>query len=541
MRLWLGLLAVSSVVLAAWNTSDDASIWENYVEDSNYHEFMSSESERGLFPNIFNLATNSLIMSTSTCGQYSTETYCKLVEHVLLRKTTNTISPQCDICDANNVHKRHPIEYAIDGTRRWWQSPSLANGLNFEKVNITIDLRQEYQVAYVIIKMGNAPRPGTWVLEKSLDGENYEPWQYFAMQDAECMRQFGIPATTGVPRFKRDDEVHCTSEYSKITPLEDGEIHTSLVNGRPGAEKPSLELQKFTRARFVRLRLISPRTLNADLMIINKKSHSLDRSVTMRFLFRYFYSISDISIGGQCICYGHAESCPSDPVTGQFKCECRHNTCGESCNRCCPLFNQLPWKPGTNSHPNVCQQCQCFNHAHTCVYDEELDRNKWSITPEGVYEGGGRCLDCTHNTEGFNCERCQDGYYRPSGMSHYREDACRTCECDPVGSVSDACVRDDQSAENGQKPGDCICKPGFGGRRCERCAPGYRNHPTCEPCPCNRAGSVNFDTCDGASCQCKANVEGIYCDRCKSGTIHLSASNQLGCQACFCFGLTNNS
>ncbi|CAL2029211.1 unnamed protein product [Caenorhabditis brenneri] len=536
MRLWLGLLAVSSVVLAAWNTSDDASIWENYVEDSNYHEFMSSESERGLFPNIFNLATNSLIMSTSTCGQYSTETYCKLVEHVLLRKTTNTISPQCDICDANNVHKRHPIEYAIDGTRRWWQSPSLANGLNFEKVNITIDLRQEYQVAYVIIKMGNAPRPGTWVLEKSLDGENYEPWQYFAMQDAECMRQFGIPATTGVPRFKRDDEVHCTSEYSKITPLEDGEIHTSLVNGRPGAEKPSLELQKFTRARFVRLRLISPRTLNADLMIINKKSHSLDRSVTMR----YFYSISDISIGGQCICYGHAESCPSDPVTGQFKCECRHNTCGESCNRCCPLFNQLPWKPGTNSHPNVCQQCQCFNHAHTCVYDEELDRNKWSITPEGVYEGGGRCLDCTHNTEGFNCERCQDGYYRPSGMSHYREDACRTCECDPVGSVSDACVRDDQSAENGQKPGDCICKPGFGGRRCERCAPGYRNHPTCEPCPCNRAGSVNFDTCDGASCQCKANVEGIYCDRCKAGTIHLSASNQLGCQACFCFGLTNN-
>lgn len=272
------------------------------------------------------MATNSLITATDTCGQYTAEEYCKLVEHVLLRKTTNTQSPQCDICDANNVHKRHPIEYAIDGTRRWWQSPSLANGLRFEKVNITIDLRQEYQVAYIILKMGNSPRPGTWVLEKSLDGEYYEPWQYYAMQDAECMRQFGIPATTGVPRFQKEDEVHCTSEYSKITPLENGEIHTSLVNGRPGAENTSLELQKFTRARFVRLRLISPRTLNADLMIINKKSDSLDKSVTMRFVrviklklflfFRYFYSISDISIGGQCICYGHAESCPSDPVTG---------------------------------------------------------------------------------------------------------------------------------------------------------------------------------------------------------------------------------
>uniref|UniRef100_A0A7I4XW57 Laminin subunit alpha-2 n=1 Tax=Haemonchus contortus TaxID=6289 RepID=A0A7I4XW57_HAECO len=450
-------------------------------------------------------------------------------------KTAAGGSPQCDICDANDARHRHPIEFAIDGTRRWWQSPSLANGLEYEKVNVTIDLRQEYQVAYVVVKMGNAPRPGTWVLEKSLDGIHYEPWQYFATSDAECMRQFGVPATTGVPRFERDDEVHCTSEYSKITPLEGGEIHTSLVNGRPGVEKPSVELQKFTRARFVRLRLISPRTLNADLMIINRQTHRIDRSVTMR----YYYSISDISIGGQCICYGHAESCPSDPVTGQFKCECRHNTCGESCNRCCPLFNQLQWKPGTNAHPNACQQCQCFNHADSCVYDEELDHNKWSITPEGVYEGGGRCVDCKHNTEGFNCERCKDGYYRPSGLSHYREDACRTCDCDLTGSVSDVCIRDDQSALSGQHPGDCVCKPGFGGRRCERCARGYRNYPKCEPCPCNQAGSVNFDTCEEEKCQCKANVEGLYCDRCRPNTIHLSADNPQGCQACFCFGMTD--
>lgn len=66
-----------------------------------------------------------------------------------------------------------------------------------------------------------------------------------------------------------------------------------------------------------------------------------------------------------------------------------------------------------------------------------------------------------------------------------------------------------------QKPGDCICKPGFGGRRCDICAPGYRNHPKCEPCPCNRAGSLNFDTCEEEHCICKTNVEGLYCDRCK--------------------------
>lgn len=38
--------------------------------------------EKGLFPNIFNLATHAGIHATSTCGQYGPEYYCKLVEHV---------------------------------------------------------------------------------------------------------------------------------------------------------------------------------------------------------------------------------------------------------------------------------------------------------------------------------------------------------------------------------------------------------------------------------------------------------------------------
>lgn len=182
---------------------------------------------------------------------------------------------------------------------------------------------QEYQVAYIVIRAANSPRPGTWVLEKSLDGLSFTPWQYYATTDSECMRVFGVPATVGVPKFERDDEVICTSYYSKLNPLENGEIHTSLVNGRPGSNHTSVELQDFTRARFVRLRMVGLRTLYADLMVINRRDGKLDHSVTMR----YFYSISDISIGGQCICYGHAESCPPEQVHGQFRCECRHNTC----------------------------------------------------------------------------------------------------------------------------------------------------------------------------------------------------------------------
>lgn len=35
----------------------------------------------------------------------------------------------------------------------------------------------------------------------------------------------------------------CTSYFSKLDPLENGEIHTSLINGRPSAESASEVLQ----------------------------------------------------------------------------------------------------------------------------------------------------------------------------------------------------------------------------------------------------------------------------------------------------------
>lgn len=93
---------------------------------------------------------------------------------------------------------------------------------------------QEYQVAYVIIKTGNAPRPGTWALEKSVDGGNtFTPWQYFATTNSECLNYFGTSSL--LQSFKDDTTVTCTTSYSQVPPFEDGEIHISLVNGRPGA------------------------------------------------------------------------------------------------------------------------------------------------------------------------------------------------------------------------------------------------------------------------------------------------------------------
>lgn len=50
-------------------------------------------------------------------------------------------------------------------------------------------------------------------------------------------------------------------------------------------------------------------------------------------------------------------------------------------------------------------------------------------------------------------------------------------------------------------------------------------------CVCNAEGTVNGGRCDDNTglCQCKMNVEGPRCDRCKRGYYGLSASNPLGC------------
>ncbi|NXE48976.1 LAMA2 protein, partial [Casuarius casuarius] len=488
----------------------------------------------GLFPAVLNLATNALITTNATCGEKGREMYCKLVEHVPGQPARN---PQCRICDQRSrvPHQRHPITNAIDGKNTWWQSPSIQNGIEYHYVTITLDLKQIFQIAYVIVKAANSPRPGNWILERSLDGVDYQPWQYYAITDSECLTRYNIHPRTGTPSYIKDDEVICTSYYSKIHPLENGEIHTSLINGRPSADDPSHILLEFTSARFIRLRFQRIRTLNADLMMFaHKDPNEIDPIVTRR----YYYSIKDISVGGMCICSGHAKACPLDPVTNKSVCQCEHNTCGETCDHCCPGFNQKPWHAGTFLVKHECEPCNCHGKSEECYYDQNIaDRNQ-SLNVHGEYIGGGVCLNCTSHTDGINCETCIDGYFRPKGVLPDSPDPCQPCSCDPNGSLHDTCVKDEKHAEGGMLPGFCHCKTGYVGESCNRCALGYTGYPACLPCNCSLKGSVNADPCVGL-CICKENVEGENCDRCKPGFFNLQQSNPKGCEECFCSGKTD--
>uniref|UniRef100_A0A8C3JKK0 Laminin subunit alpha-2 n=1 Tax=Calidris pygmaea TaxID=425635 RepID=A0A8C3JKK0_9CHAR len=498
------------------------------------HELLGSSDGKGLFPAVLNLATNALITTNATCGEKGREMYCKLVEHVPGQPARN---PQCRICDQKSrvPHQRHPITNAIDGKNTWWQSPSIQNGIEYHYVTVTLDLQQVFQIAYVIVKAANSPRPGNWILERSLDGEDYQPWQYYAITDSECLARYNIHPRPGTPSYIKDDEVICTSYYSKIHPLENGEIHTSLINGRPSADDPSRELLEFTSARFIRLRFQRIRTLNADLMMFaHKDPNEIDPIVTRR----YYYSIKDISVGGMCICSGHAKACPLDPATNKSICQCEHNTCGETCDRCCPGFNQQPWHAGTFLVKHECEPCNCHGKAEECYYDQDIaDRNQ-SLNIHGEYIGGGVCVNCTNHTGGINCETCIDGYFRPKGVLPDSPDPCQPCSCHPNGSLHDTCVKDEKHAEEEMLPGFCHCKPGYAGESCDRCALGYTGFPECLPCNCSLEGSANADPCVGP-CTCKEHVEGENCDRCKPGFFNLQQNNPKGCEECFCSGKTD--
>uniref|UniRef100_A0A672LRZ6 Agrin n=1 Tax=Sinocyclocheilus grahami TaxID=75366 RepID=A0A672LRZ6_SINGR len=92
------------------------------------------------------------------------------------------------------------------------------------------------------------------------------------------------------------------------------------------------------------------------------------------------------------------------------------------------------------------------------------------------------------------------------------------CQCNHYGSYRGTC---DPST------GQCSCKPGVGGLKCDRCEPGFwnfrgivtENMSGCTPCNCDGVGSVR-DDCEQMSglCSCKPGVKGMKCNVCPDGS-----------------------
>jgi laminin, alpha 3/5 len=110
---------------------------------------------QALTPPNFNLAVRRRIEATATCGKEvitnaplsEPELFCKLTganpdKDEMIGDFEVIQGQLCDYCDPREPSKTHDAESAVDGTEKWWQSPPLSRGLQFNEVNLTISLGQ---------------------------------------------------------------------------------------------------------------------------------------------------------------------------------------------------------------------------------------------------------------------------------------------------------------------------------------------------------------------------------------------------------------
>ncbi|XP_063988632.1 agrin-like isoform X5 [Diachasmimorpha longicaudata] len=127
-----------------------------------------------------------------------------------------------------------------------------------------------------------------------------------------------------------------------------------------------------------------------------------------------------------------------------------------------------------------------------------------------------KCLDSWHGC-------CPDG--KTAALGPDGAGCPSLCNCNRLGSISDTC-----NPETGQ----CECRPGVGGLKCDRCMPGYwglpkisEGHQGCIPCGCSLFGSVRED-CEQMTgrCVCKHHIQGQKCTIC---TDHNKILTPTGC------------
>ncbi|XP_070532358.1 laminin subunit beta-1-like [Ptychodera flava] len=486
-----------------------------------------------IVPNVF--LKNIYIETTvepdnSTCGHYpdnERNRYCHLWEQA---------DDQCPLCDANDPALAHPPEDMTDdevGDVTWWQSISwldYQSNTDFP-INVTFSFNKTFQIYDDIIFTFELARPQKMVLYKSTDyGATWQPYQFYA-RDCD---DFNMPSKD-ISEIASSTEVYCTTQYSYSNPNVRSEV-TFDVNTRLAMlgtdpevifqEFAKEEIQSFFDVTDLRLSLLYPAT------------DGLEFSGSINNLRKYYYAISNVYSNLRCKCNQHASSCNGTSDATETVCNCQHNTAGRDCEKCLPLYNNRPWQAGIynpieNGEANECEECNCYDHADSCYYNETL--------------GHGVCEDCYHNTAGVFCDICIDGYFHNVTADPSSPDVCVLCECEPLGTIpssgnSSNCAQY-ANEELGQPVGQCPCISLVQGRRCDECEDNFfgllqtESPGICKACLCNLLGTVNAsNVCEKeeGQCPCKANTGTRDCGECKDEYFLFPTSSEDDCLACNC-------
>ena len=240
------------------------------------------------------------LTASSTCGITTPERYC-IVSHLNSAK-------KCFWCHSDNYHNRndHSIQKAIsnDLSNRlstWWQSENAPN----QTVSLQLDLEAQFHFTHLIMTFKTF-RPAAMVIERSNDyGKTWKPYRYFA-DDCDSRFRNGMDLETGQVNI---DDVICDDRYSKIEPSTMGEVIYKALD--PSAKMPqdpySPRVQDWILITNLRINMTAFHTLGDDILDPNAESEVNQK---------YYYSLYELIIRGNCFCYGHAEEC--EPVAGLY-------------------------------------------------------------------------------------------------------------------------------------------------------------------------------------------------------------------------------
>uniref|UniRef100_A0A8B9J6Z1 Agrin n=1 Tax=Astyanax mexicanus TaxID=7994 RepID=A0A8B9J6Z1_ASTMX len=259
----------------------------------------------------------------------------------------------------------------------------------------------------------------------------------------------------------------------------------------------------------------------------------------------------------QCVGEPVKRVCGSDGNTYSSLCELRHASCTlkktitvaepDMCDEECG-------SGGSGSGVEACEQERCRKYGGSWDEDTEDDRCVCDFTCQNVPRNqvcgsDGQTYDSECELKKTRCEKQVDlllqsqgpceskpvsGLITPLHCSETVYGCCEDgktaalgvelagcpskCHCNHYGSYGGTC---DPTS------GQCSCKPGVGGLRCDRCEPGFwnfrgivtENTSGCTPCNCDSVGSVR-DDCEQMTglCSCKTGVKGMKCDVCSDGS-----------------------